>query len=302
MKGSCSSECEMLGRLKIAFSEIGISIVELSDQSKIDESIIERYFNGNIKLKGAALKALSDVLIPSEQRETKDAALKASSDSLDASPQDTSGTMANHFRNANAISDSICEILLFAANPDDSVKLALTREVREIEIKIRSGDYRDNLRLIPKLASRPDDILSAMNQHGASIVHFSGHGTSCEEIILEDYEGKAKPLSKRALEELFRTLGENVRLVILNACYSKSQALAIANHVDCAIGMNTAIGDAAAVVFSSAFYRAVAFGKSVKQAFDQACLALMMENIPEENTPELICKDGCDAAEIYILG
>ena len=54
------------------------------------------------------------------------------------------------------------------------------------------------------------------------------------------------------------------------------------DHVDVAIGMNTSIGDEAALVFASQFYSSIGFGKSIKTAFDQAKAALMLEGIPEK--------------------
>ena len=47
--------------------------------------------------------------------------------------------------------------------------------------------------------------------------------------------------------------------MILNACYSKKQAEAITQVIDCAIGMNDAIGDEAAITFAASFYRAIGF-------------------------------------------
>ena len=61
------------------------------------------------------------------------------------------------------------------------------------------------------------------------------------------------------------------------------------------------IGDDAARTFAAQFYSAIGFGKSVNEAFEQAKAALMLENIPEEDTPELFVADGLDASELYIV-
>jgi len=107
-------------------------------------------------------------------------------------------------------------------------------------------------------------------------------------------------VSKPALVGLFQVLKDNVRVVVLNACHSKPQAEAIAQVIDCAIGMNTAIGDGAAIVFAAAFYQALAFGRSVQTAFDVGKNALMLEDIPEEKTPELFVRNDLDASNILI--
>jgi hypothetical protein len=59
--------------------------------------------------------------------------------------------------------------------------------------------------------------------------------------------------------------------------------------------MKTGIGDEAAIIFASSFYGALAFGRSVGQAFDQGRTALMLEGVPEENTPVLLARPGVDA-------
>ena len=107
-------------------------------------------------------------------------------------------------------------------------------------------------------------------------------------------------MTKEALVHLFRTLKDNVRLV-LNACYSRPQAEALAQTIDCTVGMNRAIGDAAAIVFAGSFYRAIGFGRSVKEAFELGKAALLLEGIPEDKTPELLTRTGVDAAGLTFV-
>lgn len=92
-----------------------------------------------------------------------------------------------------------CNVLFLAASPFGTGQLALEEEVRLIEAKIRAAEYRDNLKLITKWAVRPDDLLQALNQHDARVMHFSGHGAPSEEILLLDEQRRAKPVSKAAL-------------------------------------------------------------------------------------------------------
>jgi hypothetical protein len=192
-------------------------------------------------------------------------------------------------------------VLILTANPTDTDRLALDEEMREITTKIRAAQYRDSLELISWWATRPDDLLQAFNQYRPQIVHFSGHGSKHDEIILVDQDGRSKPVSKRALKSLFTTLGATVRLVLLNACYSQSQAEAIVEVCDCAVGMKFGIGDRAARTFSAAFYRALGFGRSVQEAFDQGKTALLLEGIPEETTPELLVREGVNASNIVLV-
>jgi hypothetical protein len=81
---------------------------------------------------------------------------------------------------------------------------------------------------------------------------------------------------------------------VLNACYSKTQALAIAEHVDCVVGMSRAIADSAAINFSAAFYQALAFGENVDHAFQLACSEIDRASLADDDVPQLIGQDNTD--------
>jgi len=199
------------------------------------------------------------------------------------------------------ISMNKIKTLFLAANPKDTDRLALDEEIREITSKIRAADYHDSIDLISAWAVRPDDLLQLLNQHKPQIVQFSGHGSEYGEIILTDNMGEIKPVSSRALKVLFTTLKDNIRVVVLNACYSKEQAESITQVIDCSIGMSDSIGDKAAITFAASFYRAIGFGRSIQDAFDQGIAALLLEGIPEENTPVLLARDGVNPSEIILV-
>ena len=186
------------------------------------------------------------------------------------------------------------KILFLAANPADTNSLKLDEEIRAITEKIRASDYRDSLDLVSAWAVRPDDLLQLLNQHKPHIVHFSGHGNQIGEIVLVDNAGYAKPVTPKAIKALFSSLKDNVRVVFFNACYSQSQAQAIGEIIDYVVGMNTTIGDRAAIIFAASFYRALGFGRSVQEAFEQGKTALLLESILEDRTPELLIRDGID--------
>jgi len=192
-------------------------------------------------------------------------------------------------------------ILFLAANPASTGKLMLDEEIRVITEKIYASEYRDYLKVESYWAIRPDDLLQSFNRYKPHIVHFSGHGSQAGELILVDSNRSPKPVSTQALKALFTTLKDNIQVVILNACYSRLQAEAIIEVINCAIGMNEAIGDEAAIIFASSFYRALGFGRSMQEAFDQGKVALLLEGIPEEYTPELLVKAGINPSQIVLV-
>ena len=201
-------------------------------------------------------------------------------------------TSSDRSGDTKPITGKTIKILFLASDPFKQDALSLDREVREITSKIRSTDHRDTLNLISSWAVSPDDIQELLLHHRPDIVHFSGHGTRAEQLVLTDRDGRPRPVSKEAIVDLFEVLKDNVRLVVLNACHTKPQAEAIAQVLGCSVGMNAAIGDAAAIVFAAAFYRALGFGRDVRTAFRLGLNALKLEEIPEDLTPELFTRAG----------
>ena len=192
-------------------------------------------------------------------------------------------------------------VLFLASNPLDQQSLRLDEEARAITEMIRKSEHRDAVKLVSCWAVRPLDVLQAVNEHSPRVVHFSGHGSDQDEIVFQDQAGRSKAVSKEAIVQTMLAGSGEIQLVFFNTCFSHRQAEAVVQHVSAAVGMRAAIGDDAARVFAAQFYSALGFGKSVKWAFEQAKAALMLEGIPEENTPVLHMAEGLSAAELTIV-
>jgi hypothetical protein len=181
-------------------------------------------------------------------------------------------------------------VVFFAANPRETSRLALDEEIREITRKMRMADERNRTNVVQAWATRPEDLLQYLHQYRPDIVHFSGHGSAQGELLLNDSDGRARPVPAEALKELFEAFKDTVQLVLLNACYSKVQGQAIAEAVEYVIGMNEPISDAAATIFASSFYSALGFNRNFEEAFRLARIALMLEGGVNQNVPELLVK------------
>jgi class 3 adenylate cyclase len=195
---------------------------------------------------------------------------------------------------------STIKVLFLAANPSDTPQVALDEELRAIASKIRASTHRDALQLISHWALRPEDLQQVLLESRPDIVHFSGHGSKGQ-VALKDDKGRTKPVSTAALADLFKALKDNVKLAVLNSCFSRDQAAALVQHIDCAIGMKAPVGDNAAVQFAAAFYRAIGFGRSVQEAFDLGRNELLLQGIPQEHVPELLARKGVDPAEVILV-
>ncbi|NLB33668.1 MAG: CHAT domain-containing protein [Tissierellia bacterium] len=192
-------------------------------------------------------------------------------------------------------------VLFMASNPTGSMPLRLDEEARSIQEMIRKSEHRDSVKFETRWATRPMDILQAINELNPDVIHFSGHGSDTDELVLQDAEGSPKFVSKEAIVQTMMTSSDKIRLVFFNTCFSYGQAEAVVEYVEVAIGMNTSIGDDAARIFAAQFYSAIGFGYSLEKAFEQAKSALMLEGIAEEKTPELCVKEGLSASDIIIV-
>jgi len=185
--------------------------------------------------------------------------------------------------------DTLKSILLLAANPKETKGLRLQEEEREIRERLRLAGY-GKTPINSTGATRPRDIQQAMLDFKFQIVHFSGHGAEQEGLVFEDKTGQEKVVGSEALADLFRLFSNRVECVVLNACYSKFQAEAIAQHIDYVIGMSKAIGDKAAIEFSVGFYSALGAGEPIEFAYEMGCNAILLEGFPEYLTPVLYKK------------
>lgn len=187
------------------------------------------------------------------------------------------------------------KILFLASNPTNTGRLRLDEEVREISEGLKRSNERDQFRLISRFAVRVDDLRRNLLDHSPEIVHFSGHGTGANGIVLEDQTGKGVEVSTESLADLFGLCAEHVECVVLNACYSDAQADAISKHIRHVIGMNASVLDDTALAFAVAFYDALGAGRSIDQAFQFGRVAVAMKGIPEHLIPILRINDAIDA-------
>jgi hypothetical protein len=193
-------------------------------------------------------------------------------------------------------------VLFLAANPVTTGRLRIDQEAREIEEKLQRSGERDKIELITQWAVRFEDLQRCLLEFKPHIVHFSGHGTNENELIVEDRAGAPRVLEQETLLELFDALRNNIRVVILNACYSAVQATAITGVIDCAIGMTNKIGDQAAIAFAASFYQALAYGETIATAHRLGNLALKREAKQKDAEAVLVKAEGIDVAQITIVG
>ncbi len=193
-------------------------------------------------------------------------------------------------------------VLFLAANPVDTPRLDLDEELRAVEQALRRAPFGKFFDIRPRVAVRFHELQYHLMWDKPDILHFSGHGSPTEGIMLLDDERRAHSVSAEILGELFGILRENqpCQCVVLNACYTAIQADAIGEHVECVVGTSNVIGDTAALRFAEAFYSALAFGQNVQTAFDLGNLQIDISHLKRKEALKLICKQSDSRSLTFI--
>lgn len=157
-------------------------------------------------------------------------------------------------------------ILILTTNPTDTVQLDLTQKIEEIDQKLQHPQHPKQFEFKLLKVVTPDAIHRALLDYQPHFVHFAGHGTAEQGIILENEQGKSQPLSTETLTQIFEPHAQ-IECVTLNACFSVLQASALVKQSDYVIGMNQPMNDAVAIDFAISFYNAIATTKSIETAF-----------------------------------
>ena len=178
-------------------------------------------------------------------------------------------------------------VLILAANPQNTDRLRLDQEVREIQTALEASRTTDKFEIVPRWAVRVDDLQKALLDAAPQIVHFSGHGGGEQGLVLENELGKLQMVSTKALAKLFSLFQNTIQCVCLNACYSEIQAEAIHQSIDCVVGMNQPINDKAAIKFAQGFYQAIGANRSFESAYAFGCNAIDLDNNPDVSVPVL---------------
>jgi hypothetical protein len=195
-------------------------------------------------------------------------------------------------------------ILFLSANPKGTDELELIKECNIINQKIRaSAGGRELFKLEQRHDISIKSLIEELLNYDPKILHFSGHGSEKSALIFtNENTGQSEEVPPTALSDLFKALSNKIDVVFLNACYSEKQAKAIAQHINCVIGMSDAVYDTTAIEFASMFYLSLGFKKSVKEAFDLAAVQIGMLSLPGPAVPQLIVKEGIDPSKLFING
>ena len=191
----------------------------------------------------------------------------------------------NKARQHNLHHNQMPTVLIVSASPLDQDRLRLGAEVRDIRHALQRSRNREDWVIESNEAVTVDDLRRALLDFHPTVVHFSGHGGGSGGLCFEDSEGHTNSAGSVSLAKLFHHFKENLKCVVLNACYSEVQGDVIRREIDYVVGMSSAVDDNAAAKFSIAFYDALFAGTDFRTAFDLGCTALDLNKLPDADVP-----------------
>jgi hypothetical protein len=199
-------------------------------------------------------------------------------------------------------------ILFLAANPNRTTLLALDLEAHAIQGELERSGHRDHFEFVTGWAVEPLDLLRVIRKHRPSVVHFSSLGGQApvgEEprgLSFPGPDGQARIVPTHALARTFGAVGDSVKLVVLNGCYSEPQAEVLLAYVDCIVGVRGSLGDDAARSFAIGFYGGLGEGEPVAVAYEQGRAAINLTGLPDHDCAQLQVRPGLDARKLVLIG
>lgn len=158
-------------------------------------------------------------------------------------------------------------ILLALADPWSQDRLRILNEQRVLGSALQRSPFRDSFQVKTLPSCHLSDLEESLHEYKPRIIHFSGHGSE-RGLVFENARRSDIAMPSKLVAMLTEAREDNLQAVILNACYSTTQAQSIANTVGRVIAMEGHIGDNNATRFTESFYRALGAGRSFDSAFN----------------------------------
>lgn len=184
-------------------------------------------------------------------------------------------------------SSHVTTIAVLSSAPYDKSPLYTDLEARKIVERIRRSKRRDHFSLVHQTAVRPQVLRQVLLDYKPHIIHFSGHG-SADGLFFQGEGHTSHLVTTESLVGLFVLFAEPLKCIVLNACHSRKQIVALAKHTKrFVIGMNGLVEDEWAIEFATGFYDALGAGADIPFAYRLGCNAVELAGGNRATLPTL---------------
>jgi hypothetical protein len=179
--------------------------------------------------------------------------------------------------------------------------LDLKGQYKKIKTTLESSRFSRQVALQAEFDVTDANLFAKLNSFRPNVVHISGIQDGGD-VLLPSHEGGEVVVADAALAGLLCSLGDDLRLAIVDTCKSYRCAKRIAEVAECAVGVNDDIYQDEAIRFYEVFYQAIGAGLSISDAHGQATAALRFMKVPMKRIPKLCVKPGHHAKQAFLLG
>lgn len=182
------------------------------------------------------------------------------------------------------VSDKL-KILMLTALPAKTVEINIDKEFARISKELQGNNAFD---LLIENHVNQSEFKKFTETNQPDVLHFSGHGLKGGAqggiVLQNDNKNGYELLSPDKLSFLFKYFKRSfsIQTVILNACLSEEQAMAISQHVPYVVGTTDEIDDEHSIAFSVGFYfKLVQSKRDFELAFDSGRTEAVLKGAKE---------------------
>ncbi|MCK6520818.1 hypothetical protein L6R49_05175 [Myxococcota bacterium] len=161
------------------------------------------------------------------------------------------------------------DLLYLGFQPDDAAPLMLEEELDAIDGRLAASQNGQALKLHVHNDVGLEELPALLARIKPSVFHLSCHGNADGYLKLR-HMGEFRDFPPEQLVELLKPAREHLRLVVLNACFSKRLRDALLSEGLTVIGADDRVYSDRAGIFSSVLYGLIAEGLDLESAFAQA--------------------------------
>lgn len=189
------------------------------------------------------------------------------------------------------MSAGITRILFAESNPFPDKQLSSAEESRELGLVFRNHPKRAQFSLKKEFALSLQLLLRVVNEDCPDLLHLSAfaNDTGC---YLHSEDDSPRFVANESLIAAVALMETQPRCLFFNTWISSSLAITLSLRIPWVIGSNQLISNQAAIAFATGFYQAIAYGKSVSEAFEVGKRVLVLEKLQAEQNKIFLANNG----------
>ena len=169
-------------------------------------------------------------------------------------------------------------LLFLGAEPDDLTRTQGVEVVTAIQEQLRPVAATYDLRV--QHCVKPDDFLKAVTEFKPDILHMHLHGSLRRLLGFEDAQRETRAISHDLFVRALKGAKFEPTVIVMTSCHTALMAPELEAIGECVITMKGELQVETAIAHAKAFYQALAAGRSVDKAAEDASVAIELDGMP----------------------